>query len=600
MQVKRKLCSHAIGVGVWEKKMQDKTTIRKLFDESDIQFAVPAYQRAYSWDVDSDKKQVKQFYQDLIDQIEFTKIEADQINRKTYFLGHFLFEKDSQNSNKYWIIDGQQRLTTVVIFMSVFISELNSRKENGEKLLDLDGKEIKLNRLRENYLVKDESIKFESVAYDNSDFCQIIYDNNKKVTPQSASIKRVLKAYKYFTKELNEQTTENLIKIKDTLDNTVVTTFEVDDKIQATQIFAFQNDRGKDLTSLEIIKAYIMHRVYSVSKDSKTAESDIKQIETIFSDIYKISEEISEDYSEDTVLNYHCTAFIALSGTSVERVKNWIQKLKSENINKEIKAFCNDLKESFITIKRLSELTNKNCSITDCLILNRNNSIPLFLKLFRFNEENEKEIQSIATQIENIIFKLTYTIADYRTNNLPGIALKYQGNIDQLKAELSEIQEKGFQSWWQFSKNCKAYFTKGTYHYKSRIQYVLWKYENFKRTEKKLHLITPIEFTNKFSVKKLENTIDHITPQEPNFMQYADKFKENFLNCIGNLALMTWGNNSQKSNNNPVKEIKKYDTDYISHQEIRDVLKTNKKWGEAEISERQKKIADFVIQNWKL
>ena len=67
--------------------------------------------------------------------------------------------------------------------MSVFISELNSRRENGEKLLDLDGKEIKLNRIRENYLVKDESIKFESVAYDNPDFCQIIYDNNKKVTP---------------------------------------------------------------------------------------------------------------------------------------------------------------------------------------------------------------------------------------------------------------------------------------------------------------------------------------------------------------------------------------------------------------------------------
>ena len=148
--------------------MQDKTTIiKKLFDESDIQFAVPAYQRAYSWEVDSDKNQVKQFYQDLIEQIEFTKIIELQISRKTYFLGHFLFEKDSQNPNKYWIIDGQQRLTTVVIFMSAFIAELNSRQENGEKLLDFDGKEIKLNRLRENYLIKDDAIKFESVAYDN-------------------------------------------------------------------------------------------------------------------------------------------------------------------------------------------------------------------------------------------------------------------------------------------------------------------------------------------------------------------------------------------------------------------------------------------------
>ena len=129
---------------------------------------------------------------------------------------------------------------------------------------------------------------------------------------------------------------------------------------------------------------------------------------------------------------------------------------------------------------------------------------------------------------------------------------------------------------------------------------MLWKYENYKRTEKKLHLITPVEFTNKFAAKKLENTIDHITPQDPNFTEYTDNFKDKYLNCIGNLALMTWGNNSQKSNNDPVKEIKKYDTDYISHQEIRDVLKTKKQWGESEIKERQKRIADFVIQNWKL
>lgn len=84
--------------------MQDKTTIKKLFDESDIQFAVPAYQRAYSWEVDLDKKQVRQFYQDLIDQIKFTMIGPNTISRKTYFLGHFIFEKDSQNPNKYWII----------------------------------------------------------------------------------------------------------------------------------------------------------------------------------------------------------------------------------------------------------------------------------------------------------------------------------------------------------------------------------------------------------------------------------------------------------------------------------------------------------------
>ncbi len=479
-----------------EEKMQAQTTIKNLFDESDIQFAVPAYQRAYSWEVDSDKEQVKQFYQDLINQIKFTMHGSDKISRKNYYLGHFLFEKDSQNPNKYWIIDGKQRLTTVVIFMSAFISELNSRKEKGERLFDLDGKEIDINQFIENYLVKDTTVKLKSVAYNNSDFYKIIYEN-KKVTPQSASIKRVQKTYVYFAKELKSQSTENLMKIKDTLDNIIITTFEVDDKIQATQIFAFQNDRGKDLTSLENIKLYIMDKVYSASNDSKIAEADIKQIETIFSDIYKISEQISIDYDEDTVLNYHCTAFIAWKGTSVERVKYWIKRLKTDCANEKIKEFCNNLKESFITIKKLSELSNINCPITDCIILNRDSSIPLFLKLFKLNKENETDIQNIAAQIENILFKLTYTIADYGTDYLPGIGMWYQGNIEELKSILSEVQEKGYNEWWHFSEWCKDYFTKGRYHYDSKIKYVLWKYENFKRTEKKLPLITPIEFKNK-------------------------------------------------------------------------------------------------------
>ena len=163
-----------------EDKMQDTTTVKKLFDESDIQFSVPAYQRAYSWEVNSDKKQVKQFLQDLIEQIDFTRVDEEgKIQRKIYFLGHFLFENNPENSNKYWIIDGQQRLTTIVIFMSAFISEIEKRKKSGENIVDLEGKEFRVNRLRENYLIKDDCAKFESVAYDNSDFYQIIYESNR-------------------------------------------------------------------------------------------------------------------------------------------------------------------------------------------------------------------------------------------------------------------------------------------------------------------------------------------------------------------------------------------------------------------------------------
>jgi hypothetical protein len=299
-------------------------------------------------------------------------------------------------------------------------------------------------------------------------------------------------------------------------------------------------------------------------------------------------------------LNYHCTAYLALSGTSVERTKTWTQNLLKETNIKEIKSFCNDLKESFITMKKLDTISNSNSYITDCLLLRSASSIPLFLKIFRYSGKDEQAIQNVAKQLENILFRLIYTIADYRTDSLPSLALEYEGNLKELEGRLKETQESGFQWWWEFSKNSKAYFDKNAWHYDSRIKYVLWKYENFKREEKKLHPISPADFTNIYAKKNLENTIDHITPQHPNFTKYTEEFEDKYLNCIGNLALITWGNNSQKSNNDPATEIDKYDSDYISHQEIRDVLLNKKKWTETEIKSRKKSIIDFIIDNWDL
>jgi hypothetical protein len=128
---------------------------------------------------------------------------------------------------------------------------------------------------------------------------------------------------------------------------------------------------------------------------------------------------------------------------------------------------------------------------------------------------------------------------------------------------------------------------------------VLWKYENYLRGKKTRH-ISPHDFINKFDAKRLENTIDHITPQNPCFTEYTDEFKQDNLNNIGNLVLMTWSDNSTKRNKNPVDEADLYDSDYLSHHEIRDVLKAKKQWGEEEIKQRKGKIITFIKDNWGL
>jgi uncharacterized protein with ParB-like and HNH nuclease domain len=118
--------------------MERQSTIKKLFHEEGIHFSIPPYQRAYSWEYDKDKKQVQQFIIDI----------KEQNPNKKYFLGHFLFEKDEINENKYWVIDGQQRLTTVVIFFSCLIRELEERKMYQEILLMRLVKKLKYGALK--------------------------------------------------------------------------------------------------------------------------------------------------------------------------------------------------------------------------------------------------------------------------------------------------------------------------------------------------------------------------------------------------------------------------------------------------------------------
>lgn len=191
---------------------------------------------------------------------------------------------------------------------------------------------------------------------------------------------------------------------------------------------------------------------------------------------------------------------------------------------------------------------------------------------------------------------------------MPSIARNYQGDLKQLESLLNEKCVTGFQWWWDFNGSCLAYFN-GTYHYKNTIKYVLWKYENYLRATSpaRARSVSPIEYKNKYQSKNKENTLDHITPQNPEFIEYTQEFKDEWLNNIGNLALMLWGDNSEKRNYNPLDNIHLFDGEYYSNKEIRNTLVRLKAeygdaalWGEAQIKDRRDKILSFIRQHWEI
>lgn len=233
------------------------------------------------------------FLNDLLEQIE---------SESNYFYGNILLET-IEKDKKYEVIDGQQRLTTLSIFIRSLINVL--REKNVKELRDgstLENKE-------EDYIKNRGNIKLRPVEYDRNCYDTLIVENKDNFTPTTPSQKRILEAKKYFQNELREKETGVLMKIFDKLETTELTTIELSGKKDAALMFELQNNRGKDLTNMEKLKSYFMYQMY-VHSEKEEIETNINRISDIFTSIYTTINDIKLE--EDNVLIYHNNAFISV------------------------------------------------------------------------------------------------------------------------------------------------------------------------------------------------------------------------------------------------------------------------------------------------
>ena len=143
--------------------MEVSTTIRKMMANNEI--FVPDYQRAYSWETPGENAKSKThtdvFYAD-IEEYKNSKAKAP------FYFGHFLYEEKS--IDKYAIIDGQQRLTTIVIFISALFEKLQAIRELSE--------DEKVNY--EDIIKRGSKIRFSTIGYDNQFFKDYVIEKIKK------------------------------------------------------------------------------------------------------------------------------------------------------------------------------------------------------------------------------------------------------------------------------------------------------------------------------------------------------------------------------------------------------------------------------------
>lgn len=567
--------------------MEASTTIKQMLAGNRI--FVPTYQRAYSWETETDlnkvPKQTNVFLSDLND---YNK----SLSKSSYYFGHFLFE-DKQDK-KFGVIDGQQRLTTIVIFLSALFSKLKTIR-----LLTEDEQES-----FEDIIKRNSTYRFATVDYDNQLFKDYVIDQTKKNQSglETQSAIRIVNAFNFFVQNLANKDETYLTTMLDIIQNASCTTHPVTDESEAIQMFIFQNNRGKKPSNLEIIKAQFMFNVHLYGGDEKDAL--IEEIKNRFEKIYKSISSIEYRIDEDAVLVY--TLRVHFNSLWESNAIDKINKLLSEeNPIPFIKSFTNSLAISFEHLTTFfGKDERENIEIHSLITLDGIAiAIPFIIKAYKFGISIE-EVCELCSKLESIVLRhrLVGTRAEI-TSRINDVYQKFTEENSSIKLIIERIEwMKNISSdswWWAYWNNneFERSIQGGMHH--STAKYLLWKYENHLEKQGK----------NGYAVTRFDKTVspelEHIAPQTPTngepvatgYCEYDEEFRQQYIDCLGNYLLLSKSHNCSVGNSPFLDKLNSYN--HLAQQrEIKEMTKDTEVWSKELISKRKAKIIDFILKTF--
>jgi len=571
---------------------------------SDQIFEVPPYQRQYSWE----KDQLDDLWNDLF--------YLDP--KKKHFFGTILLKETGEKKTVglttfglSQIIDGQQRLTTVLILIKEILTQL---KQLGQK--DIEPEEIR--KIEESYLKYKDVYKLSLLGDDAEFFQKNIVENveypRELLTP---SRRRLLQAKQFFERRLEGVKKEKPSKFKDFLlelkakvDSLEIIRYSVEKDEDAVLIFETVNDRGKPLSRLDKTKSFLMHMIYLSSEDDPSAK--LVQVNAKFAKVFRYLEQITntkrgKDLDEESIQRYH---FIVSQSSIKEDIQDYLEFVKRKvrelyrtgaNNDECVKFaldYSSDLERYFFALKEIVEYMETDETgiwLKRFFTLGRTaNFLPLMLAVWVKTKDKPEKRVAILEAMEKFVFRV-YVIgkrrADAAESQLYTLANRLYNEtvtLNQAKTELLEIIER-YESDDYFGDDLNR---EDLYEEVSErdIKYLFYEYERYRREQEKENLA--IEMDDWLS-KKFE--IEHIWAQNADVPERLEDIHAEAVNKVGNLTVASkswnasWGKTEFKS------KRKKYAKSSIRIQ--RDLYEYEK-WGKKEIDERGKGISHFALNRW--
>ncbi|KJS33044.1 MAG: type I restriction-modification system protein [Desulfatitalea sp. BRH_c12] len=234
--------------------------ISQLFDiEADVVFAIPRYQREYSWG----KNQWENLFDDVVE------------NNLGYFLGSIICINQSTDAlavQKLELVDGQQRLTTLSLLFAAVYRALKSH----ESELD-DEQRVELINLKRKLVLKkgDEQIRVIPQIQNNNqnDYRAILAEIGiigECDAPAYAGNRKIFRTYRYFQGRINEMIDDlghrigTIMEFLDKVSHASLVKIEVASHADAYTLFESLNNRGMPLTAIDLIKNKLLARLEAI------------------------------------------------------------------------------------------------------------------------------------------------------------------------------------------------------------------------------------------------------------------------------------------------------------------------------------------------
>lgn len=576
----------------------DVKPIEDIF-KYDSEFIIPLYQRDYSWKADD---HVEEFWVDLQNHYE-TK------QRAKYFFGTFMLVNEREEDETYLVVDGQQRLTTVMMLLTAFRDYFymigdDDQVEQLEKYLNTETggtQRLHVNVYNTNYyntkiLPKGKITEKITRLERDSSFAV----KNKLL--RDAYILLGKKIIEYKKGEPNKDEETGAIKEHFLRYFTVVLNFIIDLQ-KAYRIFENINNKGLHLAQSDLVKNHLMETIDVQSKTLSKEErrSLILQADEKWQHIRKIVEMTKK--KENDYLRWYLMAFletvqkeevfstIKRNYDTKEKVQNFLEDLdrRVSNLHSIVKPDLVTWHNDENTVDYLNALGKLSLGAMYPILL---------IGIEKFDKNEMKELIILVTKL----FFRSKTVCSTNYSDIERLV----GNICERlrspeKTTVNNIREMMLK-WEQYpDKEVFSTMFKRLQLPDAKAKYALSEIHYHMHGGRDTTLRVPINAQ-----------VEHIMPQTIRKTKWEteikekhgftndtemDDYKKAHLNKLGNLTLLNKTKN-QKNSNKPFSEKKEiYRNDDMK---MTKDLAERDVWDDDAISLRQDNMVPLALKIWDI